>query len=76
MKLIYSKLGTPRVLTDELGFDKDKIIKVHKGFKNYLFDESEPPYGTQKYHEIKQDILDLYTTQGCQDYDLYVTGHR
>lgn len=77
IKALHSTMGTPRVLTDELGFDKDKVIKIHQGFKSYLFEECDPPYEVhQKYHEIKQDVLDLYTRHGCQGYDLYVTGHR
>ena len=46
-------------------------------FNNVSPDPSNPdkPYGDQKYNEIKQDILDLYEKDGCEGYDLCVTGH-
>mmetsp|Transcript_46062 Transcript_46062/g.70455 ORF Transcript_46062/g.70455 Transcript_46062/m.70455 type:complete len:422 (-) Transcript_46062:32-1297(-) len=82
MQTGLTKMETPTMLTDELGFSADKTILVHTGFKAYVFNNVEPdpnksdePYGKQKYNEIKQSILDLYEQDGCEGYDLCVTGH-
>ena len=56
------------------------MLRGHIALLAYVFhkryDPSNPNRdGKQKYNEIKQDILDLYTKDGCEGYDLCITGH-
>lgn len=74
LRFIKSRMITPVMLAEDLGFGKDKKINVHRGFKNYLMNANGPD-DRQKYSQIKKLILDLYEGPDCKGYDLYVTGH-
>ena len=71
-----SEMNTPEKVA-KLGFSEEKKIQVHTGFKTYVFQEKYDPEnpGKQKYDEIKKDILYLYDEDGCEGYNIYVTGH-
>lgn len=61
---------------EQMGYDDE--IRVHRGFKAYLFDETQrgdDERGPQKFDEIVNDILDVYSNDEYKDFDLYVTGH-
>lgn len=72
-QFIKDRLETPKSLIS-LGFDENKKIKVHGGFKDYVFYKAGKDE-KQKYTQIKNKILNLYQSGECNGYELFVTGH-
>jgi len=61
----------------KLGFDENKKIYVHGGFKAYLMGDRKKAENidTGKYKDIKDELVELYTSGECDGYELIVTGH-
>lgn len=73
----FAEMPTPAYLRKKRNFTK--TIRVHKGFKSYLLDDTPPKEGfpKRKYGEIVRHLENIYLHENStyKDYNLYITGH-
>jgi len=67
--IVLENMRTPTLVKEKLKKPMSKTVKVHKGFYQYIFDNSE--VDVQRYDKIREDIEPLME----DGYSVYVTGH-